>query len=75
MYSGIDPVNPLLLCFGYCSFSKKSDLYHKKKIALQCVAVCCSVLQCVAVCCSVLQCVAANAESMKGPIKRNKTNK
>jgi len=26
--------------------------------AVQCVAVCCSVLQCVAVCCSVLQCVA-----------------
>jgi len=25
---------------------------------LQCVAVCCSVLKCVAVCCSVLQCVA-----------------
>jgi len=24
-------------------------------VALQCVAVCCSVLQCVAVCCSVLQ--------------------
>ena len=27
--------------------------------AVQCVAVCCSVLQCVAVCCSVVQCVAA----------------
>jgi len=27
------------------------------KGALQCVAVCCSVLQCVAVCCSVLQCI------------------
>jgi len=26
--------------------------------ALQCVALCCSVMQCVVVCCSVLQCVA-----------------
>jgi len=31
----------------------------KSQHAIQCVAVCCSVLQCVAVCCSVLQCVAA----------------
>ena len=31
---------------------------RNRLVALQCVAVCCSVLQCVAVCCSVLQCVA-----------------
>ena len=33
-------------------------LNTKDSNALQCVAMCCSVLQCVAVCCSVLQCVA-----------------
>jgi len=33
-------------------------------MALQCVAVCCSVLQCVAVCCSVLQCAASAAITM-----------
>ena len=35
-------------------------------IALQCDAVCCSVLQCVAVCCSVLQCVAVCQASLMG---------
>jgi len=34
-------------------------LWLWKTLALQCVAVCCSVLQCVVVCCSVLQCDAA----------------
>ena len=34
-------------------------------IALQCVAVCCSVLQCAAVCCSVLQCAAVRCSVLQ----------
>jgi len=40
------------------AFAKELSSY-RECVAVQCVAVCCSVLQCVTVCCSVLQCVAA----------------
>ena len=62
-------VNFISLCFvflraltrGKCAVVRKK--LHQQRLAgvsraVQCVAVCCSVLQCVAVCCSVLQCVA-----------------
>ena len=49
-----------LRCAGHGPPLCVTCLTHFREIrcALQCVAVCCSVLQCVAVCCSVLQCAA-----------------
>jgi len=47
----------LHLSISLYSSQSFSHLQHGS-IALQCVAVRCSVLQCVAMCCSVLQCVA-----------------
>jgi len=48
----------VLQCVDVRAPSTRGRWFKSAGVALQCVAVCCSVLQCVAVCCSVLQCVA-----------------
>jgi len=53
----------VLQCVAVCcsAYQAPSTVNHGTHgcSALQCVAVCCSVLQCVAVCCSVLQCMSS----------------
>ena len=50
----------VLKCVAACSARIRAH-----DCALQCVAVCCSVLQCAAVCCSLLQCVGGYDASVR----------